>query len=209
MKDTTFNAVAQRILPGQTRRVATGRRPLGREEVVWLHPWPVSEWLWGAQRVAVLSPYVSSTGAGQVALIGRTVGSGKAPTSSPAGRTHTRIVGRSDECVRPDGSPSRWEEDPRRRGGSERRDQAPLRDGVPPWGRRAVTAASGRRTMIAMAMPERRCINGVGRRVPSHHHSGKANGSPLAFFFGGRRGGPGVREGPCGLCGSASRPVPG
>ena len=38
MKDRTFNAVSQRILPGQTGRVATGRRPLGREEVVWVRP---------------------------------------------------------------------------------------------------------------------------------------------------------------------------
>jgi hypothetical protein len=37
-KDRTFNAVSQRILPGQTGRVATGRPPLGREEVVVARP---------------------------------------------------------------------------------------------------------------------------------------------------------------------------
>ncbi len=40
------------------------------------------------------------------------------------------------------------------------------------------------------------------------HHSPKANGSPLAFFFAGRRADVGVREGSCGLRGSAYRPVP-
>jgi hypothetical protein len=48
---------------------------------------------------------------------------GTAPTSSPAGQIHTRVGARSDECVRPDGSPSRREEDPGG-GGLERRDQA-------------------------------------------------------------------------------------
>jgi hypothetical protein len=72
-KDRTFNTVSQRILPGRTGRVATGRPPLGREEVVWVRAgrWPGG--CWGDAEEAVLIGRTRVTGAGQVALIGRTV----------------------------------------------------------------------------------------------------------------------------------------
>jgi hypothetical protein len=88
----------------------------------------------GGAEVAVLSPYASPSGAGQVALIGRTVWSGKVPTSSPAGQTHTVVGADSDECVLPDGSPSRREKGTPGGGALERRDQPPLRDGSRPMG---------------------------------------------------------------------------
>jgi hypothetical protein len=90
-KDRACNAVSQRTLPGRTGRVATGRRPLGREAVVWVRPGRCSGGCGGGAGVAVLSPDASPPVPVEWALIGGTVRSGKAPTSSPAGRTHTRV----------------------------------------------------------------------------------------------------------------------
>jgi hypothetical protein len=59
-----------------------GKRGLG-----WSRP--ASGWRWGTQSGSP-SPGRESTGAGQGFLIGRTVRSEKAPTSSPAGRTPIR-----------------------------------------------------------------------------------------------------------------------
>jgi hypothetical protein len=65
-------------------RVATGRPPLGREEVVLVRPGR-SPGGCGGRRGSSALPGRESTAAGRAALMGRTVRSGKAPTAHPAG----------------------------------------------------------------------------------------------------------------------------
>ena len=77
-----FNIAFQRVLLRRTGRPVIWRSARGREEVVWVGPagGPGS---CGGRRGGSPLRGRESTGAGPVALIGRTVRSGKAPTSSP------------------------------------------------------------------------------------------------------------------------------
>ena len=70
----------------------TGRRRLGS-------PWPVSEWVWGDAEVQFLAR-TRVNRCRSMALISRMVGSGKAPTSSSAGRAQPWVGAHSERTFR-------------------------------------------------------------------------------------------------------------
>ena len=93
-KDRTFNAVSQRILPGQSGRVVTRVTAAGTGRGRLGSLWPVSGWLWGDAEVAVLSPDASPPVPVQWPLIGRRWGLGRRlPAETRGPRTQARVRG--------------------------------------------------------------------------------------------------------------------
>jgi hypothetical protein len=149
----------------------------------------------GGRRGGSSSPRRESTGACQVALDRRTVGSGKAPTSSPASRTDTPVLGRAQHghslVLAFESLPVAGLDTDR---GVQGEACPELVEGPQPWPQadqpRAKPMATFTirylivfwrvRTVLHRPAPVRSTVRNTSRLSP---HSMKANGSPLAFFL--------------------------